>query len=67
MPFDPAIQSNEEPRVVELRVDGGSRNAAVIRLQPLPLSSIPSWHRGKGLKPWLMMDEIEVEESIKEQ
>ncbi|MBR1783853.1 MAG: chitobiase/beta-hexosaminidase C-terminal domain-containing protein [Bacteroidales bacterium] len=67
VPFDPAIQSNEEPRVVELRVDGGSRNAAVIRLQPLPLSSIPSWHRGKGLKPWLMMDEIEVEESIKEQ
>ncbi len=35
--------------------------ARFIRVQAKPLSSCPSWHQGKGQKPWLFVDEIVVE------
>lgn len=54
-----------EARVVELRIPLGSRSVGYLKVMPQTLTAIPTWHRGKGLKPWLMMDEIEVGEAIK--
>ena len=35
-----------------------------VRILAQPLARIPQWHRAKGLKPWIMMDEIEINEII---
>jgi hypothetical protein len=35
----------------------------VIRIEAQSIGVVPSWHRAKGLKPWILMDEIEVSES----
>lgn len=35
-----------------------------VRLVAKPIARIPHWHRGKGLKPWIMMDEVVIEEEI---
>ena len=63
IPFDPSDEARQEPTVVELRIPVG-REAGYIQIIPQTLRAIPAWHRAKGLKPWLMMDEIEVVEGI---
>ena len=40
------------------------KNVRFVRVTATPISRIPQWHRAKGLKPWIMMDEIEIEETI---
>jgi len=62
IPFDPADEAESTPRVVELNVPVGKENIQYIKLQPATIGNIPAWHRAKGLKPWLMMDEIEIVE-----
>ena len=37
-----------------------------VKIVAQPIRGIPSWHRAKGLKPWILMDEIEVSEMLKE-
>ena len=61
--FDPADQANQSPRVVEISVPLQGRGLSTFVIVPDCLTTIPAWHRGKGLKPWLMMDEIEVIEN----
>lgn len=60
VPFDPADQIEDTPRVVELRVPVDRSGVTNVCIEPATLPVIPQWHRAKGLKPWLMMDEIEV-------
>lgn len=64
VPFDPADEKESSPRVVELQIPI-HRQTGVVKIVPLTLGNIPAWHRAKGLKPWMMMDEIEVVESVK--
>ncbi len=35
-----------------------------IRLTARPIEHIPAWHRAKGLNPWIMLDEIIIQEEI---
>ncbi len=60
VPFDPSSQESEEPRVVELRVPVDRADVSFVKLEINAIPSIPAWHRAKGLKPWLLMDEIEI-------
>ena len=62
IPFDPADSAQATARIVEVDVAVDSREAKYLKIIPTPLSTIPLWHRGKGLKPWLLMDEITVTE-----
>lgn len=62
--FSPAEQENSEPRLVELRVPVNKKGIGYIKIEPETIDRIPSWHRAKGLKPWLMMDEIKVSEIV---
>lgn len=39
---------------------------ASLKIDLQTLSAVPDWHRAKGLKPWILMDEIEVSEMLKE-
>ena len=66
MPFDPASDEENSPRVVEVRVPVTKGGVASFKVEVDALSSVPAWHRAKGLKPWILMDEIEVSERIKE-
>lgn len=64
IPFDPAAQDNNADQLVELRVPARRQAVGYIKIEPSALDRIPAWHRAKSLKPWLMMDEIEVSEQL---
>lgn len=61
-PFQPEVQSESQPRVVEFSVPAERRGVGFVKITAHTIGTIPSWHRGKGLKPWLLMDELEVME-----
>ena len=63
-PFAPDDQENDVPQVVTLRLPVKEKQVGFLRIDLQPIERLPAWHRGKGLKPWLMIDEIEIEEMI---
>ena len=65
IPFDPMEQDQAEARVVELKVPATADGVGFIRIEAQTISNVPSWHRAKGLNPWLMMDEIEINEKVR--
>ncbi len=58
--FEPADQTNAVPQTVTLEVPMEAQQAQYLRIEIAPIPQLPDWHRGKGLKPWLMMDELVV-------
>lgn len=64
LPFDPAAQENSTDQLVELRIPADRSGVGFLRIVPEDIGRIPAWHRAKGLKPWLMMDEIEISEKL---
>lgn len=60
--FDPTDQEQNIPQVVELRLPVGTGTASHVKVVANTISAIPAWHRAKGLKPWLLMDEIRIVE-----
>ena len=65
IPFDPADHEYSSSRVVELTVPVKIGTVGFVRFTANTIGQLPAWHRAKGLKPWLMMDEITVNERIK--
>ena len=64
LPIDPEDQDNATPQVVSLRLAVKTEQVALLRVSLHTLDRLPPWHKGKGLKPWLLTDEIEIEEKI---
>lgn len=62
IPFNPADEEEQASRVAELSVPVNKSGIGYINIIPQTIGSIPTWHRAKGLKPWLLMDEVEVTE-----
>lgn len=62
--FDPTDAEQASPRVVEFHFPVDKDNIGFIEIIPQTIGTIPSWHRAKGLNPWLMTDEIEVSEKV---
>ena len=67
IPIEPTSEEAAEPRVVEVRVPVGRNGISMLKIDARSIGTIPAWHRAKGLKPWLMMDEIEVGEATHSQ
>ncbi len=65
MPFDPSSSESNNPQVVELKVPVDKVGIGYLKIEAQSIGTVPTWHRAKGLKPWLLMDEIEVSESTK--
>ena len=65
MPFDAASSEENTPREVEVKVPVGKDGITSFKVEVEALAAVPSWHRAKGLKPWILMDEIIVNEIIK--
>ena len=66
MPFDPASSEENTPREVELKVPVMKEGVVSLKIDIHALAAVPDWHRAKGLKPWILMDEIEVSERLTE-
>ena len=64
IPFDPTEQKQSEARVVEVKIPASAIGVGFIRIEAHTIGQVPEWHRAKGLKPWLMMDEIEINEKL---
>ena len=64
LPFDPAAKENSADQIVELRIPVERSGVGYIKIEQTTIGKIPAWHRAKGLKPWLMMDEIQIEEHL---
>ena len=64
MPIDPVAEEASVPQVVELQVPVGKPNVAYVKIIAESIGTIPTWHRAKGLKPWILMDEIKVGELL---
>ena len=62
--FAPEAQSESQPRVVELNIPADRKGVGFVKITAHTIGAIPQWHRGKGLNPWLLMDEISVNEKI---
>lgn len=63
MPFNAASEESVTPQVVELRVPVGKAGVGFLKMEAVSIGTVPAWHRAKGLKPWLLMDEMEVSEA----
>ena len=63
VPVEAASEDARDPRVVEVRVPVDRNGISMLKVDAQSIGTIPAWHRAKGLKPWLMMDEIEVSEA----
>lgn len=65
MPFNPEEEENSKPQVVEIKVPVNKGLVETLKIDIRSLHTVPAWHRAKGLKTWLLMDEIEVSEKVK--
>lgn len=62
--FDPVDREQEAPQLVEIKVPVSLQAVKYVKVEPIVVGQIPAWHRAKGLKPWLLMDELEISEAV---
>ena len=62
--YNAADESMNTTQLQIVNIPVEKKNVRFVRVTATPISRIPQWHRAKGLKPWIMMDEIEIEETI---
>lgn len=62
--YDPASEQMNTTQLQILNIPVNHSDVRFVRVVAKPMSRIPQWHRAKGLNPWIMMDEIEIQEVI---
>ena len=62
--YAPEEQSMNSPQLVKVVVEVNETDVKYVRLVAKNMGRIPAWHKAKGLKPWIMMDEVELQETI---
>lgn len=63
--YNPASEEMNSAQVVTIKVMVAQPNVRYVKVVAKGIGKIPAWHRAKGLKPWLMIDEVELNEEIK--
>ena len=63
--YAPEEQSMNSPQLVTLTVEVNQADVKFVRLVAKNLGRIPAWHKARGLKPWIMIDEVELDEVIR--
>ena len=63
--YAPEEQSMNSPQLVKVVIEVNQPNVKYVRLIAKNMGRIPSWHKAKGLRPWIMVDEIELNEVIR--
>lgn len=62
--YDPNAESMNSMQLQMLNIPIKEDQVRYVRIVAHPIARIPQWHRAKGLKPWIMMDEIEVVDDL---
>ena len=63
--YAPEEQSMNSPQLVKIVIEVEQAGVKYVRLVAKNMGRIPSWHKARGLRPWIMVDEIELNEVIK--
>ena len=62
--YNPADQSMNTSQLQVVTIPVNRDQVRFVQILAKPVPHIPAWHRAKGLNPWTMIDEIEIEEQI---
>ncbi|MCR4812954.1 MAG: chitobiase/beta-hexosaminidase C-terminal domain-containing protein [Bacteroidales bacterium] len=62
--YDPQSESMNMSQLVTINVYVEKPNVRYVKVVAKNMGRIPSWHRNKGLRPWLMTDEVKLNERI---
>lgn len=62
--YDPSAESMNTTQLQPLTIPIHQADVRFVRVVAKPIAHIPAWHRAKGLNPWIMLDEISIEEVI---
>lgn len=60
--YDPSSREMNATQVVPITVDVNKKNVSSVKVVARNIGRIPVWHKAKGLKPWIMMDEVRLNE-----
>lgn len=63
--YHPDLQDEATATVFSVDVKVVRKAVRAVRIVAKGIGRIPEWHRAKGLKPWLMIDEVLVKEILK--
>ena len=63
--YNPSSQEMSTPQLQAVRVIVDRPNVKYVKVVAKNMGRIPDWHKAKGLRPWLMVDEIHLNETIK--
>ncbi len=62
--YDPQSADMNTTKLVDINVHVDKPNVRYVKIVAKNMGRIPSWHKNKGLRPWLMTDEIKLNEKI---
>ena len=62
--YAPEEESMNKAQRVTVTVDVNRTDVRYVRLVAKNLGRIPAWHKAKGLRPWIMVDEVQLMETI---
>ena len=62
--YDAAAETMNTTQLQVVTIPADREDVRFVRVTAKPISRIPMWHRAKGLNPWLMIDEIEIKETL---
>lgn len=62
--YDASSEELNTTQIQVVNIPFAHDNVRYVRILAQPIKRIPAWHRAKGLKPWIMMDEIVIKEEI---
>ena len=62
--YDAASEAMNTTQLQQFTIPVDNPAVRFVRLVARPIARIPAWHRAKGLNPWMMLDEIKIDEVI---
>lgn len=62
--YDPAAIEMNTPQKQIISIEVNQPNVKYVKLVARNLGKIPVWHKAKGLRPWILVDEVELNEVI---
>lgn len=62
--FDPSAVDNNSARLVEPVIHVATRGVRYVRIVARNVGRIPDWHSAKGLRAWMMVDELTLTEML---
>ena len=63
--YDATDIAMNSPQRIDISVDVERTDVRFVRVVARSMGKIPAWHKAKGLRPWIMVDEVRINEQIK--